>query len=59
MYLVIYFEPRAFASVRFTCQLPLPSFSTKPNPSHYGFHIYGKVQEYNPHVKQQITVAHG
>jgi hypothetical protein len=52
MYLVIYFEPWEFACVNFRGQLPLPLFFTKPSPSHHGFHIHGKVQEYNPHVKQ-------
>jgi len=51
MYLVIYFEPWTFACVRFGAQLPLPSHSTKPSPSHYIFHIHGKVQEYGPHVE--------
>jgi len=51
MYLVIYLEPWAFECVHFRGQLPLPSFSTKPSPSHLGFCIHGKVEEYNPHVK--------
>ena len=59
MCLVIYFERWAFASVRFRCQLPLRSLSTKPSPSHHGFHVHGKIQEYNLRIKQQITVAHG